>query len=81
MERSAFQSLKGFQPRWNLSEVLVAFEQSDVSIPKRVSAKVEPGILKGSVIFGRVSIPKRVSAKVEPLAVVYGARITSGFNP
>ena len=38
----AFQSLKGFQPRWNNDIHSVECIRELVSIPKRVSAKVEP---------------------------------------
>ena len=40
---STFQSLKGFQPKWNLSRISAIGLMGHVSIPKRVSAKVEPG--------------------------------------
>jgi hypothetical protein len=36
-----FQSLKGFQPKWNDLEIEGETEDESVSIPKRVSAKVE----------------------------------------
>ena len=38
-----FQSLKGFQPKWNHSVVKIE-DLHVVSIPKRVSAKVEPSM-------------------------------------
>ena len=37
----SFQSLKGFQPKWNRNLKLILQAGSRVSIPKRVSAKVE----------------------------------------
>ena len=37
-----FQSLKGFQPKWNVGDLtLLNTVKEGVSIPKRVSAKVE----------------------------------------
>ena len=36
-----FQSLKGFQPKWNPPEKIGSIASNIVSIPKRVSAKVE----------------------------------------
>ena len=36
-----FQSLKGFQPKWNARKAGKSAAQASVSIPKRVSAKVE----------------------------------------
>ena len=36
-----FQSLKGFQPKWNYHMNFNVFQKLRVSIPKRVSAKVE----------------------------------------
>ena len=61
-----FQSLKGFQPKWNSPLLSRKFMIDLVSIPKRVSAKVEPGASQIIRMPSSVSIPKRVSAKVEP---------------
>ena len=57
-----------------------------VSIPKRVSAKVEPSMLAAGFYMQNVSIPKRVSAKVElhlNLHTVNDFRFQSlkGFQP
>ena len=60
-----FQSLKGFQPKWNRVFYQGIPAVVCVSIPKRVSAKVEHGGREAFVDKGQVSIPKRVSAKVE----------------
>ena len=66
-----FQSLKGFQPKWNITDRLTLCGHSQVSIPKRVSAKVELDRPNGCDHSWYVSIPKRVSAKVELDALVF----------
>ena len=48
---SLFQSLKGFQPKWNASNVSDPRYFAHVSIPKRVSAKVEQVTFLDLVFF------------------------------
>ncbi len=60
-----FQSLKGLQPKWNVVSATAADAGDSVSIPKRVTAKVELGNTKTKEKSNVVSIPKRVTAKVE----------------
>ncbi len=69
-----FQSLKGLQPKWNIDPKTTEVLQL-VSIPKRVTAKVELEAIGCDEFQQLVSIPKRVTAKVEHRL------ITRGFAP
>ena len=61
--------------------MLAELSENQVSIPKRVSAKVEPSALMDRQRFPLgVSIPKRVSAKVELGAAIGGATTAIGFQ-
>ena len=79
LSRFEFQSLKGFQPKWNCRCDHVAVSPDLVSIPKRVSAKVQHRevALRTQQV---VSIPKRVSAKVERSGLTSQTHGASAFQ-
>ncbi len=69
LSRPKFQSLKGLQPKWNVYLILFVRPPIVVSIPKRVTAKVEQERRVIGIAPLSVSIPKRVTAKVELMVV------------